>query len=171
MEASRIRGHGGYLELSRLTIGEFLGMAGALLLLASLWMPWFSTDGSNENTRIGPEEDPVAGSGESANAWEVFGSLDWLLLAACTAPFILTWIVARGHELTWKPGEVTMLVGMTAFALILCNGIILGKPEPGTGISLDAGWFVGLIASIGLMVAGFLRQALHSDVRKPPGVL
>ncbi|HEX2234157.1 MAG TPA: hypothetical protein VHG69_12430 [Thermoleophilaceae bacterium] len=171
MEASRIRGHGGYLELSRLTIGEFLGMAGALLLLASLWMPWFSTDGANENSRIGSEEDPVAVSGDSANAWEVFGSLDWLLLAACTAPFILTWIVARGHELTWKPGEVTMLVGMTAFALILCNGIILGKPEPGTGVSLDTGWFVGLVASVGLMLAGFLRQALHGDVRKPPGVL
>jgi hypothetical protein len=146
-------------------------MGGALLLLGSLWLPWFSTDSANENARIGPEEDPVIGSGEAANAWEVFGTLDWLLVAACTAPFILTWIVARGHELTWKPGEVTMLVGMTAFALILCNGIILGKPEPGTGVSLAVGWFVGLIASVGLMAAGFLRQALHGDVRKPPGVL
>ena len=172
MEASRIRGrHGGYLDFSRLTIGEFLGMAGAIVLLISLWLPWFSTDAENENSRIGSEEAPVAVSGDNANAWEVFGSLDWLLLAACTAPFILTWIVARGHELTWKPGEVTMLVGMVAFALILCNGIILGKPEPGTGVSLDTGWFVGLVASVGLMLAGFLRQALHSDARRPPGVL
>jgi hypothetical protein len=172
MEASRIRGRrGGYLDLSRLTIGEYLGMASALLLLLSLWLPWFSTDSANENSRIGPEEDPVIGPGETANAWEVFGVLDWLLLAACAAPFILTWIVARGHELTWKPGEVTMLVGMVAFALILCNGIILGKPEPGTGVSLTWGWFVGLFASIGLMTAGFLRQALHADVKKPPGVL
>jgi hypothetical protein len=172
MEASRIRGRrGGYLDLTRLTIGEFLGMAGALLLLGSLWLPWFSTDPNNPNSRIGSENDPVIGSGESASAWEVFGLLDWLLVAACAAPFILTWIVARGHELTWRPGEVTMLVGMTAFALILCNGIIFGKPDPGTGVSLDVGWFVGLVASIGLMTAGFLRQALHGDVRKPPGVL
>ena len=50
---------------------------------------------------------------------QVFGTLDWLLVAACTAPFILTWIIARGHALTWQPGEVTMIVGITAFVLIL----------------------------------------------------
>jgi len=172
MEASRIRGrHRGYLDLTRLTIGEFLGMGGAVLLLISLWLPWFSTDAANPNSIIGSDENPVIGSGESASAWEVFGTLDWVLVAACAAPFILTWIVARGHELTWKPGEVTMLVGMAAFGLILCNGLVLGKPEPGTGVSLDVGWYVALLASIGLMLAGFLRQALHSDVRKPPGVL
>jgi hypothetical protein len=168
MEASRIRGRGGYLELSRLTIGEFLGMAGSLLLLVSLWLPWFSTDPNNPNSVI---DSAGIGSGQSANAWEVFGLLDYLLLAACTAPFILTWIVARGHELTWRPGEVTMIVGMVAFGLILCNGIILGRPEPGIGVSLDWGYLTALIASAGLMAAGFLRQALHSDAKKPPGVL
>ena len=53
------------------------------------------------------------------NAFEIFGILDWLLVAACLAPFILAWIVARGHKLTWRPGEVTMIVGMTAFVLII----------------------------------------------------
>ena len=168
MEASRIRGHGGYVELSRLTVGEFLGMAGALLLLLSLWLPWFKTDAGNQNSVI---ESSGTGPGESANAWEVFGLLDFALLAACTAPFILTWIVARGHELTWRPGEVTMIVGMIAFGLILCNGIILGRPEPGIGVSLSWGYLLALIASAFLMVAGFLRQALHSDAKKPPGVL
>ncbi len=69
-----------------------------------------------------------ASGGDSASAWAVFSTLDWLLVLACLAPFILSWIVARGHKLTWKPGEVTMVVGITAFVLILCNGIILGRP-------------------------------------------
>ena len=43
---------------------------------------------------------------------------------------ILTWIVARGHKLGWRPGEVTMVAGMIGVTLVLCNGIILGKPEP-----------------------------------------
>ena len=46
------------------------------------------------------------------------------------APVILTWIVARGHSLSWRPGEVTMVAGMIGVTLVLCNGIILGKPEP-----------------------------------------
>ena len=168
MEASRIRGRGGYLELSRLTVGELLGMASALLMLLSLWLPWFSTDRNNPNSVI---DSAGIGPGQSANAWETFGVLDYLLLAACTAPFILAWIVARGHELTWRPGEVTMIVGMAAFGLILCNGIILGRPEPGIGVSLEWGYLLALVASGGLMAAGFLRQALHSGAKKPPGVL
>jgi hypothetical protein len=167
MEASRVEGRRGYLDLSRLSPGEFAGMIAALILLASMWLPWFTTS-SNEFSVI---ESANVGPNDSATAWQTFGILDWLLLAACTAPFILSWIIARGHKLTWRPGEVTMIVGITAFVLILCNGIILGRPEPGVEIGLGIGYFVGLFASIGLLVAGYLRQAIYTTDRKPPGVL
>ena len=101
----------------------------------------------------------------------MFGILDWVLLAACAAPFILSWIVARGHTLTWKPGEVTMIVGITAFVLILCNGIILGRPGDGVDIGLGIGYYVALVASAGMLVAGYLRQAFYTTARKPPGVI
>jgi hypothetical protein len=167
VEASRAEGSSGYLDLSRLSPGEFLGMLAALVLLGSLFLPWFTTSG-NENSII---ESARVGPNDEANAFEVFSVLQWLLLAACTAPFILSWIIARGHKLTWRPGEVTMVVGITAFVLILCNGIILGRPEPGIEIGLGIGYFVGLIGSAGMLVAGYLRQAVYTDARKPPGVL
>jgi hypothetical protein len=157
---------GGYLDFSRLSPGEFLGMAAALLLLASLFLPWFTTSDSNPNSTLAG-----ASGGDSATAWEVFSILDWVLVAACAAPFILSWIVARGHKLTWKPGEVTMIVGITAFVLILCNGIILGRPGDSVDIGLDIGYFVALIASAGMLVAGYLRQAFYTTARKPPGVI
>jgi hypothetical protein len=156
-----------FISFSRLTVGELLGMAAGLLLVASLFMTWFTTS-SNPNSKI---TSAGIGANQSATAWETFPRLKWVLVAAAVAPFILTWIVARGHKLTWKPGEVTMIVGMTAFVLVLCNGIILGKPAPAIEISLSWGYLVALIAAAGMMVAGFLRQALHSDARKPPGVL
>jgi hypothetical protein len=142
-------------------------MGSALVLLGSLWLPWFSTSG-NPNSTI---ESAGIGANSDANAWEVFGILDWLLVAACAAPFILSWILARGHSLTWRPGEVTMIVGITAFVLILCNGVILGKPDPGIEISISYGYLVGLLGCIGMLVAGYLRQAVYTDARKPPGVL
>jgi hypothetical protein len=166
MEASRAEGRGGYLDFSRLSPGEFLGMAAALVLLFSLWLPWFTTSADNPNSTIAG-----ASGGDSATAWEVFGLLDWILVAACAAPFILSWIVARAHSLTWKPGEVTMVVGITAFVLILCNGIILGRPGDSVDIGLDIGYYVALIASIGMLVAGYLRQAFYTSARKPPGVI
>jgi hypothetical protein len=142
-------------------------MGAALVLLASLWLPWFTTSSENPNSKL---PGGVSG-GDAANAWQVFNTLDWLLVAACAAPFILTWIVARAHDLTWKPGEVTMIVGIVAFMLILCNGIILGRPGDSVDIGLSWGYFVGLLASIGLLVAGYLRQAVYTTARKPPGVI
>jgi hypothetical protein len=98
MEASSAEGRGGYLDFSRLSPGEFLGMGAALVLLGSLWLPWFTTDESNRNSEI---ESAGIGFGDSATAWQVFNILDWVLVAACAAPFILSWIVARAHTLTW----------------------------------------------------------------------
>ena len=62
-----------------------------------------------------------------------------------------------------------MIVGMTAFVLILCNGIILGRPGDSVDIGLGIGYFVGLLAAAGLMAAGYLRQAFYTDVAQAPG--
>jgi hypothetical protein len=166
MEASSAEGRGGYLDFSRLSPGEFLGMGAALVLLGSLFLPWFTTSEENPNSVLAG-----ASGGESATAWEVFGTLDWVLVAACAAPFILSWIVIRAHSLTWKPGEVTMIVGITAFVLILCNGIILGRPGDSVDIGLAVGYYLALVASAGMLVAGYLRQAFYTSARKPPGVI
>ena len=157
-----------FIDLSRLTLGEPLGMVAALTLGGSLWLPWFSTSSSNEHSVITSAK---VGPGETATAWQTFSILKWALLAACIAPFILTWIIARGHKLTWKPGEVTMIVGIVAFMLILCNGIILGRPGDSVAIGLAIGYFVALLASLGLLAAGYLRQAVYETARKPPGVI
>ena len=165
MEASRARE--AYLQPSKLTPAEFGGMAAALVLVGSLFLPWFGTS-DNPNSEIASAG---VGPNDTATAWETFGTLRYLLLAAATAPFLLAWIVARSHKLTWAPGEVTMIVGITAFVLIICNGIILGKPEPGIEVSLKIGYLVGLLASLGMAVCGYLRQAVYTEGRKPPGAL
>jgi hypothetical protein len=174
------------MDLKRLTWSDFVGFLGAGVLALSLWLPWFHTDcesiqvgpqgaivekeptGCNENSVLKGDRGELESYGEFT-AWETFARLDWLLLAACLAPFILAWIIVRGHELTWRPGEVTMIVGMLAFALVICNGIILGKPGNSVDIGLAYGYGVALLGGIGIMVAGVIRQA-QGQTRKPPGV-
>jgi hypothetical protein len=163
----QIENPGRYLDPSQLSPAELVGVASSLVLLGSLWLPWYSTSG-NPNSVI---ESSGTGPNSHASAWEVFAIFDWLLVSACVAPFILCWIIMRGHALSWSPGEVTMIIGMTYFVLILCNGVILGKPEPDIEISLAYGWFLGLLATIGLIASGYLRQSVYSRARKPPGTL
>jgi len=166
VEASRAEGRGGYVDASRLTPAEYAGCLAGIILVGSLFLPWFGTSATNENSQL-----KGASGGETVNAWQTFALLDVLLVAAAAAPFILSWIIARGHRLTWKPGEVTMVVGITAFVLILCNGVILGRPGDSVEISLEPGYLVALLAAVGIAASGFVRQARYTEGRKPPGVI
>jgi hypothetical protein len=159
-------------SLSRLDVSELIGFAGAGILLASLFLPWFATscDASGQPSGCNPNSVYLGRHGDFT-AFQAFKILDYLLLAACVAPFILAYIIGRGHKLSWKPGEVTMIVGMVAFALILLNGVILGKPGDTVDMSLQFGYAVALVGAFLIMAGGTLRQAKAASARKPPGVM
>jgi hypothetical protein len=160
-------------DLRRLGMGELVGFIGAGVLFGSLFLPWFGTSCTSPGHPSGCNpHSTLHGAVGRFNAWETFAKLDILLALACIAPFVLAWIVVRGHALTWRPGEVTMIVGMVAVVLILLNGVILGKPgtDP-VAISLQIGWFVGLVGALGILAGGLLRQAVGARARKPPGVV
>jgi len=164
-------------SLSRLHWYEYIGFLGAFILAGSLFfLPWFATDCASDaaahaaNTACNPNSVYNGVRGEFTGR-ETFKYLDWLLLAACLAPFILAYIIARGNKLSWKPGEVTMIVGMIAFALIVLNGLVLGKPGDTVDMVFKIGWFVGLFGAFLMFAGGTLRQALSADAKKPPGVM
>ena len=161
------------LRLLIIVVAMFAAPAGAGILFISLFLPWFATSCSSPGHPRGCNPNSTLhGRVGDFTAWQTFAKLDVLLALACIAPFILAWIVVRGHALTWRPGEITMIVGMTAAVLILLNGVILGKPgsDP-VGISLQIGWFLGLLGALGILTGGLLRQAVGSRARKPPGVI
>jgi hypothetical protein len=161
-------------DLSRLNPGEFIGFAGSAVLFGSLFLPWFKTSCDANRLPHGCNVNSVLhGTRGQFTAWQTFSKLDVLLTLACIAPFILAWIVVRGHALTWRPGEITMIVGMTATVLIVLNGVVLGKPggSDAVGIKFDYGWFLGLIGALGILTGGLLRQAIGDRTRKPPGVI
>ena len=95
----------------------------------------------------------------------------WLLLAAALAPAILAYILVRGHKLTWPPGEMTMVVGFTAFVLVFYNGI-MDKPAPDAGIefgeSLDYGYWVALLCSTLVIAFDRLLQIAEVEKRRGP---
>ena len=96
-------GQDSYLDTSRLARPELIGIGSALVLLISMWLPWFTTS-SNPNSKI-----TTAGIGpdDHANAWQTFSTLQWILLLICIAPIVLAWIVARRHSLELSRVETT----------------------------------------------------------------
>ena len=158
-----------YLDFSQLSWLEAVGMVSGALLFISLFLPWFST-GSNPDSDIATAH---IGPNASATAFQTFRIADWLFVLVSTAPFVLTWIIARRHKLDWPTGEVTMVAGLIGIFLVICNGLILGKPKPAIEVSLDIGWFLGLIGCFGIFFAGLSRQQQKTSKRgrKPPGTV
>ena len=157
------------MDTSKLSRAELLGILAGLILVGSLFLEWFSLE--TEGVQRDESEDWVCGTGDNGcTAFDTFPILRWLLIAAAAAPLILSWIVIRGHELTWPRGELTAIVGLAAFVLIAYNGFI-DKPSPNDiGVNLSYGYFVALLAALGIFAAGGYRtvESGGGGQRKPP---
>jgi hypothetical protein len=156
------------MDFSKLDRSELIGVISGAVLAISLFLPWYSLGGGVVRDEPG---DFVCGSGnDSCSAWATFPILKWLLLLAAAAPLILSWIVIRGHKLTWPRGELTAIAGLTALVLIAFNGFVDKPSENDIAISLDFGYFIAVLASIGIFIAGGFRavESGGGAQRRPP---
>jgi hypothetical protein len=150
------------VRAARLRGTELVGMAGGALLVVAVFLPWYGTDASNTHSRID-------GRTGSLSAWEVHPILRWLLIAAATAPFVLAWIILRGHALSWARGEMTVVTSIAAFGLVAYNGFI---DRPGDiAISLKIGFAAALVATLVMIFAAARRSSESERPRKPPGTI
>ena len=174
-EAGETREERPPIDLKLLKWPEYVGFLGVGVLLGSLFLPWFETSCDSKGPPATPHgcnvNSILNGTRGDFNAFETFKIMDILLVAACIAPFVLAWLVVRQTQLSWRPGEITMIVGMVAAACIWLNGIILGRPGDSVDIGLGIGYWLGLIGANMILVGGLIRQSMGGFVRKPPGVL
>jgi hypothetical protein len=159
------------LDTAKLDRSELIGMGAAVLLVISVFIEWYSLSTDPSVVRRG--NDPAnwaCGVGHtSCSGWDTFPVVSVLLILAALAPFILAWIVIRGHALSWPRGELTAIVGLAAFVLVGYNGIV-DKPQAGLEISLSFGYWLALLASLGIFISGGFRavESGGGARRKPP---
>jgi hypothetical protein len=151
------------MQTGRLSRSEWIAVAGGLLLIVAVFLPWY---GTSENPNA-----VIDGGRGDFGAWQVHPILRWLMLAAAVAPLILAYIVLRDHELSWPRGEMTAVVAIAAVGLVLYNGIVTRPGEPRAQISLQIGWFLAVVGIVLMMVGGAKRATEIERARKPPGVL
>lgn len=167
------------LNRTRVLVG---GAAAILLILSLLFLPWFELESN-------PQREGDAGSNDDFNSeaficgtsefectgWQTFPIMRWILLVAALAPLILAYILVRGHKLSWAPGEATMVIGFTAFILIAYNGIVdrPGASVAESGVGLDIGYWLALLASLVIAATGFTRslESGGRKTRKAPGTV
>ena len=151
------------MDLRRITTSEIVAAVGGVLLAVSVFVKWYEARPENANANINGMKGVVS-------AWDAHSILRYLLLAAALAPIILLYIVIRDHELSWPRGEMTAVIGIIAFGLVVYNGVIDRPGEPPSEIELEIGWWMALLGTILITVGGSYRASTTERPRKPPGV-
>ena len=149
------------VDRTHLRQGEYVAMGGGLLLIVSIFLPWYHVDAI---TRLN-------GRSGDFSCWQAHTIMRWLLLLAGLAPFILAWIIVRDHALSWPRGEMTAVTSIAAFGLIAYHAFIDKPGDQNSLVHLRWGIFVGLLATVLMFVGSALRSSDVERARKPPGTI
>jgi hypothetical protein len=153
------------MDFKQLDRGEAVATFGGLLLGISIFLSWYSL--GNQYAAL----DSCRGPHTSCSGWNSLEVIRILLLLAALAPLVLSWIIVRGHALSWPRGELTAVTALAALTLILFRGIIDKPGSPPGEISVAFGWFVALLGGLLILVGSITRSRESTTRRKPPGVL
>src|SRR3954469_25971603 len=152
------------MNRGELTRSELGAVVGGVVLAIAIFLPWYHLE--NALVSINGQKGPA-----SLSAWQVHTIMRWLLLAAAAAPLILSWIILRGHALSWPRGEMTAVSSVAAVGLIGYSAFIDKPGDVPTPVSLRPGIFLALLGALAMLGGSALRASATERPRKPPGVL
>jgi hypothetical protein len=152
------------MGFERLERGEWIAVAGGILLAVALFLGWYHLQ--NANATLGDHTGPA-----TLSAWQAHPILRWFLLAGAAAPLILAWIVMREHALSWPRGEMTAVTAIAALGLLLWVGLINRPGDPRSLVHLRFGWVVAAVGAALMLVGAVMRTQETETRRKPPGTI
>ncbi len=153
------------MDFKQLDRGELIATAGGIILGISLLLPWYSLGNNHAvlNSCHGPHT--------TCTGWDSLSILRYLLLLAAIAPAILTYVIIRGHALSWPRGELTAVTALAALTFTFFRGVIDRPGSPPGEISINYGWWVALVGGFLILIGSIGRSRESAARRKPPGVL
>jgi len=150
------------MDTSRLTTGDIIAGVGGIVLLISLFLPWYGVSVD------------VAGfsASESGSGWEALGFIDILLFLIAIAAIGIVAARAAGVLPADLPAPV-ILLGLGALAVLLVLFRIIDIPVDGdipdeVDLSRKAGIFIALIASAAVAYGGWRTNTETPAGRRTP---
>ena len=135
--------------MRRVRAGDIVAGLAGVVLLASMFTEWYS---------VGSREDGLS-------AWAAFSFVDLLLALVALLGIALaaSQVVGRGPALPVAIGVVTTTLALAGTLLVLYR--ILNQPGPNDAIDVSWGAYLGLLATLGVLLGAWLSL---SDERTRP---
>jgi hypothetical protein len=149
------------LSVGRLRGGELLVGLGAVVLLVSLFLPWFGVDFGSEASSDGIVNLVVTTGAPAATGWNTLG---WLVLAVAAAAIALGgWLVVA--TATVRPvtqvvaaDVLTASVAPIALLTLLLRALVF-QPGPNELTTIRYGAWIGLVGAAALTVGAWWSLA------------
>jgi hypothetical protein len=141
--------------MRRLRDGEWIAGAGAVALLASMFLHWYGIE----------LLDAVS---LEATAWQAFGVLDVVLVLLALVPVALVFLQAT-RESPAIPvffSVMTLLAGLLAALLILYR--IVNQPGPNEIVDVQLGAWLGFVAALVVAAGGWRSTRVEPVPGQPP---
>jgi hypothetical protein len=145
--------------------GELLAAAGGILLGVSLIFAWFTL--GNRYTTLNGCHGPHA----DCSGWRSLAYMRFFVIFVAVAPLILSYIVARGHRLSWPRGELTAIVALMGLVFLVFRGVIDKPGFPESEVRITWGWGLAMLGAVMILIGAVWRSRESAAQRKPPGVL
>jgi hypothetical protein len=150
------------MDTARLTTGDIIAGVGGIVLLISLFLPWYGVSVD------------VAGfsASESGSGWEALGFIDILLFLIAVAAIGIVAAKAAGALPPDLPAPV-ILLGLGALAVLLVLYRIIDIPVDGdvpaeVDLSRKVGIFIALLASAAVAYGGWRTNTETPAGRRTP---
>jgi hypothetical protein len=135
-------------------IPALLAAAAAVVVIASMFLEWYTLDLPERIERADANL-------PTFNAFEGLERADVAIVVAAGLAIVIAALVVAGiFASSPAPGVALVLVGLFALAVVLYRGVISppGLVLFGVGLEMKVsfGWFVSLVAAVGIVIGGLL---------------
>ena len=143
------------MDVRRLRPGEWLALAGGVALLVSLFSTWYSVSAGLLTAR--------------ASGWQAFTVIDVLLALVAAAGIALAVIQAVQTRPALPVAASVLLVPVGFLGVLLVVFRLIFQPGPNELVSLGAGAWLGLAATLAITAGAWLSIADERVSHVPPG--
>jgi hypothetical protein len=144
------------MDLRRLRTGEWIAGVSGLVLLVTLFLPWYADDAG------------------SRTGWQSLGALDVVLFLVALAALAIPVVTAaeRTPAIPLALQSLTTLAGILAVVLVLVR--VLNMPD--WAVEREWGLWLGLAVTVGIVTGAFIairderltRDGRHTDLTGVP---
>jgi hypothetical protein len=152
------------MDTSRLTTGDMIAGVGGIVLLISLFLPWYGVSVDIADVSVS----------ESASGWEVLGFIDILLFLISVGAIAIVVAKAVGALPAELPAPVVLL-GLGTVAVLLVIFRIIDIPTEGdvpeeVDLSRKVGIFIAFIGAAAVAYGGWRTNSESPAGRARPPV-